>query len=46
MASVMPGAWMLTNRILPSGENIGPVNSEYVAAPPEVPLLNMLRAIA
>src|SRR3954452_808449 len=46
MASVMPGTWVLTNRNLPSGENVGPVNSEYVGEPLEVPLLSMLRAIA
>src|SRR5262245_12027240 len=46
MARVMPGTWMLTNRTSPSGENVGPVNSEYVGAPFEVPLLSWLRAIA
>ena len=46
MARVMPGTWMLTNRTLPSGENVGPVNSEYVGAPLAVPLLSWLRAIA
>lgn len=46
MARVMPGSWMLTKRILPSGENVGPVNSENVGAPLLVPLLSWLRAIA
>ena len=46
MASVIPGTWMLTNRTLPSGEKVGPVNSEYVGAPLLVPMLIWLRAIA
>jgi hypothetical protein len=29
MASVTPGTWMSTKRILPSGENVGPVHSDY-----------------
>jgi hypothetical protein len=37
---------MLTNKILPSGVNVGPVNSEYVGAPLAVPLLNWPRAMA
>ena len=37
IASVMPGAMMLTKRVRPSAENVGPVNSES---------LSWLRAIA
>ena len=46
IASVMPGLWMLTKRTLPSGENVGPVNSEYVGSPLHVPMTSWLRAIA
>src|SRR6188474_3268996 len=46
MASVMPGLWMLTNRTLPSGENVGPVNSEYVGLPLDEPMTSWLRAMA
>jgi len=30
MASVMPGYWMLTNIVLPSGEKQTPASSEFV----------------
>jgi hypothetical protein len=33
MASVIPGTWMLTKSTFPSGEKVGPVNSEYVGEP-------------
>ena len=32
MANIVPGCWMLTNSVRPSGENVGPVNSESSAA--------------